>query len=149
MTPDAGAVYVVDNCYLDFVGIYRFAVKLRFFGIRNKSDVILRRLISHKVGKSSGLRSARMVVLDTPYSDVRYPDKHRRIRCRQPETRKTLEFLPKHFALPAFAIAKMYKCHGHAELFNAISVSGDAGADCSGRRGGNRWSCSLPIQAPS
>ena len=117
MTPEAGAFYVMDRGYLDFDRLYRFTVESAFFVIRNKSNVILRRRTSQKVEKSTGIRCDQTVVLDTAHSAARYPDKLRRVRYRDPETGKTLEFLTNNFALPALTIAKIYKCRWQVELF--------------------------------
>lgn len=117
MTPEAGAFYVMDRGYLDFDRLYRFTVESAFFVIRNKSNVILRRRASQKVDKSTGIRCDQTVVLDTPHSALRYPDKLRRVRFRDPETGKTLEFLTNNFSLAPLTIAQIYKCRWQVELF--------------------------------
>jgi len=41
----------------------------------------------------------------------------RRVKFKDPETRKTLVFLTNNFALPAMTIAKLYKNRWQVELF--------------------------------
>jgi IS4 transposase len=117
MTPEAGAFYVMDRGYLDFDRLYRFTVESAFFVVRNKSNVILRRQSSQKIDKSTGIRCDQTVLLDTANSAARYPDKLRRVRFRDPETGKTLEFLTNNFTLPPLTIARIYKCRWQVELF--------------------------------
>ena len=46
-----------------------------------------------------------------------YPAYLRRIRYRDPETRKNLVFLTNQFALPALTICALYRCRWQVELF--------------------------------
>jgi IS4 transposase len=47
----------------------------------------------------------------------KYPARLRRIRYRDPETRKTLIFLTNNFELPSRTITDLYRCRWQIELF--------------------------------
>ena len=57
------------------------------------------------------------VMLNGFYSAENYPDHLRRIRFNDPETGKTLVFLTNNTALPALAMAALYKSRWQVELF--------------------------------
>ncbi len=48
---------------------------------------------------------------------ARYPDRLRRVRFRDVETKKTLIFITNDFVLPAHVIAALYKARWQVELF--------------------------------
>jgi IS4 transposase len=58
-----------------------------------------------------------MVVLATKESRRRYPQPLRRVRYRDPDTKKRFSFLTNNFALPALTIALLYKSRWQVELF--------------------------------
>ncbi len=63
-------------------------------------------------------RAQRQIVwLTLRRSLERYPDRFRRVSCRDPETNKGLVFLTNNFDLPALAIAQLYKSRWRVELF--------------------------------
>ena len=51
------------------------------------------------------------------YTLMDYPEKLRRIRYFDVETKKRFVFLTNNFTLPAIVIAKLYKCRWQVELF--------------------------------
>jgi hypothetical protein len=114
---EAGAFYIMDRAYLDFERLYLFTLTSAFFVIRAKSNLKYRRLYSHPIDKSIGLRCDQTVVLTGFYSAQHYPDKLRRIKFHDPQTDKTLIFLTNNFSLPAITIAELYKCRWQVELF--------------------------------
>jgi len=69
------------------------------------------------VDKATGLRSDQTIVLRGPKSSRLYPDPLRRIVFYDSETERRLVFLTNNFALPALAIAQLYKCRWRVELF--------------------------------
>ena len=61
--PEAGAFYVMDRGYIDFERLFIFTLSSAFFVVRTKSNVLLQRRYSHKVDKSTGVRSDHSVIL--------------------------------------------------------------------------------------
>ena len=117
IVPEAGAFYVMDRGYLDFQRLFVFTLCASFFITRTKENVLLQRRYSHPVDKTTGVRSDQTVILAAIDSAKVYPDVLRRITYVDAVTNKRLGFLTNNFALPAFTIAKIYKCRWQVELF--------------------------------
>ena len=115
--PEAGAFYIMDRGYLDFARLYIFHQFLAFFVTRTKGNFQFRRLYSHPIDKSTGLRCDQTIVLTGFYSSKDYPERLRRIRYVDKETEQNLVFLTNCFTLPAITIAQLYKCRWQVELF--------------------------------
>ena len=113
----AGAFYVMDRGYIDFERLYRFTLSSAFIVVRTKTNVLLERRYSRPVDKASGLRNDHTVILTSRSSATAYPDALRRVTYCDPETGKRLKFLTNNFALPALAIAEIYKKRWAVELF--------------------------------
>jgi hypothetical protein len=72
--PEAGAFYVMDRGYVDFGRLYVFALSSAFFVVRTKSNILLQRRYSHRVDKSTSVRSDHAVILTAIGSATAYPD---------------------------------------------------------------------------
>ena len=114
---EPGAFYVMDRGYVDFERLYRFVLTSSFFVTRTKAGILLNRLESRPVDRTTGLRSDHIVWLTSPQSVAHYPDRLRRVSYRNPEDGKVLVFLTNNFDLPALAIALLYKLRWRVELF--------------------------------
>lgn len=114
---EPGSFYVMDRAYLDFARLYVLTQNLSFFIIRSKNNTKFRRLYSHPIDKSTGLRCDQTIFLTGVKSQKEYPDKLRRIRYFDIEKNKYLVFLTNNFILPAFTITQLYKCRWQVELF--------------------------------
>ena len=117
LIPEAGAIYVMDRGYLDFGRLFSLNQTPAFFIIRSKVNTKLRRLYSHPVDISCGLRCDQTVVLTGYKSRKEYPQKLRRIRYFDEQQALQLIFLTNHFSLPALTIADLYKYRWQVELF--------------------------------
>src|ERR1700689_3786237 len=117
ISPEAGAFYVMDRGYIDFERLYVFTLSSAFFVVRTKQNVLIQRRYSHPVDKTTGVRSDQTVILTSFESASAYPDALRRVNYLDKETHKRLKFLTNNFVLPAFTIAKIYKCRWEVELF--------------------------------
>jgi transposase len=114
---EAGAIYIFDRGYIDFARLYRIHQSLAFFVTRAKSNFVFKRLYSQLVDKSTGVRSDQIIMVTGFYTLIDYPEKLRRIRYYDVDTKKRFVFLTNNFALPAIVIAKLYKCRWQVELF--------------------------------
>jgi hypothetical protein len=114
---EPGAIYVMDRGYMDFARLHTIHQCSAFFVTRAKRNFARKRLYSHPVDKSTGLRCDQIVVLKNFYAKKAYPEKLRRIRYFDAEKNNRLEFLTNNFVLPALTIAELYRCRWQVELF--------------------------------
>ena len=114
---EPGSVYIMDRGYLDFSRLFTMNRHGAFFITRTKSNTRYRRLYSHRVDKSTGLRCDQTVFLTGFYTKKDYPDKLRVVKCVDPETDKRLIFLTNHFGIPARIVADLYRLRWRVELF--------------------------------
>jgi len=114
---EAGAIYVMDRGYLDFTRLYLMHQAQAFFVTRAKSNTRLRRVYSAPVDRGTGIICDQTIALTGTTSRKDYPAYLRRIRFKDPETGKTLVFLPNNFTFPATTICALYKRRWQVELF--------------------------------
>jgi len=114
---EAGALYVMDRGYVDFNRLHRIQEASAFFVTRAKRKFRCRRLYSHPVDKTTGVQCDQTIVLSGFYARKDYPDKLRRIRYIDPETKKRFVFITNNHVLPALVIAQLYRARWHVELF--------------------------------
>jgi len=117
LLPEPGSFYLMDRAYLDFERLYAFNQAMAYFVIRSKRNTQFRRLYSHKIDKSVGLRCDQTIVLTGQYSAKDYPAKLRRVNFFDAKTEKRFSFLTNNFLVPAIVIAELYRCRWQVELF--------------------------------
>jgi transposase len=117
LIPEAGSFYIMDRGFTDFARWFVLHQAQAFFIIRAKSNLTWRRLYSHVVDKSTGLRCDQTIVLTVPKARRNYPQHLRRIKFHDTEHDKELVFLTNNFDLPALTIAQLYRCRWQVELF--------------------------------
>jgi len=117
LVPESGAFYIMDRGYLDFSRLYVLDQYAAFFVIRAKSNFQFRRLYSHPVDKTTGLKCDQTIMLTGFYPAKDYPAKLRRIKYYDAKTDKTFVFLTNNFTLPALTITELYRCRWQVELF--------------------------------
>jgi len=117
LLPEPGAFYVMDRGYLDYKRLYQVHEASAFFVIRAKRNLQFRRLYSHAVDKSTGLRCDQTIMLTGFYTAQYYPVKLRRIKYIDPKTCKLFVFLTNNFSLPALTITELYRYRWQVELF--------------------------------
>src|SRR6266481_1914311 len=79
IVPEPGAFYVMDRAYVDFERLFFLTLSSAFFVVRSKANVLLQRRYSHKIDKSTGVRSDHTVILTSFESASVYPDALRRV----------------------------------------------------------------------
>lgn len=117
LIPEPGSFYLMDRGYLDFARLYTFHSSRAIFITRARSRFKFRRLYSHPVDKSTGLKCDQTIVLTGFYPAKHYPEKIRRVRYYDKETQNDFVFLTNNFTIQAFTIAELYKCRWKVELF--------------------------------
>ena len=117
LIPEPGAIYVMDRAYLDFQRLYQLHQCSAIFVTRSKTNTKLRRIYSHKVDKSTGVRCDQAVVPDGFYSKKDYPEKLRRIKYYDADKGRSFVFLTNQFTLPPLTIAELYRYRWRVEIF--------------------------------
>jgi len=107
----------MDRAYLDFQRLYILDQCMAFFIIRSKVNTKFRRLYSHTIDKSSGLRCDQTIVLDGINTSKQYPDKLRRVGFFDDKSERKFSFLTNNFIVPALVVAELYRCRWQVELF--------------------------------
>ena len=117
LTPEPGAIYVIDRGYVDFARLHTMHRSGAFFVTRAKSNLNFHRRSSAPTDRTSGIVCDQTIALDGHDARQHYPERLRRVRYRDAETSKTLVFLTNNFDLPASTIAALYKNRWQVELF--------------------------------
>jgi hypothetical protein len=114
---EVGAYYVFDRGYIDFKRLFEITKLSSFFVIRAKSNLKFRRLYSKKSNKKYGVKVDQIGKLTGFYISKDYPDKIRRIKYYDSETKRTFIFLTNNMDLTAEQVALLYKNRWQVELF--------------------------------
>jgi len=114
---ETGAYYIMDRGYIDFERLHRIDEAGAFFITRAKKRFAFKRLYSNKIDKTNGIRCDQIIKLNNYYATKKYPDKLRRIKYFDKETKKYFVFLTNDFNLEAEKIANLYKHRWQIELF--------------------------------
>ena len=114
---EAGSFYVMDRGYIDFARLYILHQAQAFFVTRAKSNLQYRRVYSHPIDKTTGLRCDQTIQLTGIHPSEDYPIHLRRVKFYDVKHDKLLVFLTNNFDLPALTIAELYRCRWQVELF--------------------------------
>jgi hypothetical protein len=117
LVPEPGSVYIMDRAYLDFDRLYVLDQCMAFFIIRSKRNTNFRRLYSHDIDKTTGLRCDQTIVLTGVKTKKQYPDKLRRVKFFDDQKNRSFSFLSNNFIVSALVIADLYRCRWQVELF--------------------------------
>jgi hypothetical protein len=64
LIPEPGSFYIMDRAYVDFLRLHILTQCLAFFVIRAKTNLQFRRIYSHPIDKSTGLKCDQTIVLN-------------------------------------------------------------------------------------
>ncbi len=109
LVPEAGATYVMDRAYIDFQRLYALDQAGAFFVTRAKKNIRYRRLYSTPTDRTLGVISDQIIALGGAQAKLRYRDRLRRVRYRDPQSGQTLVFLTNRTGLDAVTICGLYK----------------------------------------
>jgi len=114
---EVGAFYIMDKGYYDFARLFEINSSSAFFVIRAKSNLQFKRIYSHPIDKTTGLKCDQTIEFTGTKSIKDYPEKIRRIKYFDSEKSKTYIFLTNNFQIDALTITKLYKNRWQIELF--------------------------------
>ena len=117
LIPQAGSFYIMDRAYNDFYRLYQLHILGAFFVIRAKSNMKYRRVYSHKIEKSTGLKCDQTIKLTGTKTSDSYPDHLRRVRYFDSNTNRLFTFITNNFAHEALVITQLFKSRWQVELF--------------------------------
>ena len=117
LIPEAGSFYIMDRAYNDFYRLYQLHILGAFFVIRAKRNLKYRRVYSHSIDKSTGLKYDQTIKLTGPKTSNYYPEHLRRVGYFDSDTDRLFTFVTNNFAHQALVIAQLYKCRWQIELF--------------------------------
>ena len=107
----------MDRGYFDFKRLWKINQAKAYFIIRTKKSISYKRIYSRAVDKSIGLRSDQTIKLKHFYSKKYYPEKLRRVKYYDVETKRYYVYLCNNFEITAVKIADLYKHRWQIELF--------------------------------
>jgi len=116
LIPEPGTFYVLDRAYIDFLRLHSLQLASAFFVIRAKANLQFRRIYSHDIDKSTGLRCDQTIRLTGPKSSQYYPEKLRRISYFDKKTSIRYVFLTNNFTVSAPTITLLYKSRWNVEI---------------------------------
>jgi hypothetical protein len=114
---EPGSFYILDREYIDFARLFSLHRRAAFFVTRAKSNISYRRIYSHRVEKTGGLRCDQTIALTGFYAKRDYPEKLRLVKYVDSETAKRFSFLTNNFMVGAQTIADLYRLRWRVELF--------------------------------
>lgn len=114
---EAGAFYLMDRGYMDFVRLALIAKAGAFFVTRGKTNLQFTRHYSLPVDRFTGLRSDHVGKPTLEKSREAFPMPLRRVRYFDSETSKEFFFLTNNIEIPALTVAMLYKLRWRIELF--------------------------------
>lgn len=117
ISPERGALYLMDRGYLNFAKLYAWHSQGAFFVMRAKRNLRVRRRYSHPVENRDLVRSDQTVVLVREVAREKYPMPLRKLRLRDPDTGEQIVLLTNEFSLAAIAIGELYRNRWRIEVF--------------------------------
>ena len=112
--------YVVDRWYVDFKQYHRLTTSSCYFVTRSKTNTSWKRIVSNPLSetdKQAWVRSDQLMKLSGSRSKKDYPDRIRRIRYYDHETKKYFVFMTNNLIVSPLLIAELYKSRWSVELF--------------------------------
>ena len=114
---EAGAFYIMDRGYFDFERLWKINSAKAYFVIRAKKSISYERMYSREVDRKTGLRCDQIIGLKHFYSKKHYPEKLRRVKYYDAETKRYYIYLTNNFEIDAEKVADLYKHRWQIELF--------------------------------
>ena len=114
---ELNSIYVLDRGYVDFQRLHGIHSSKAYFVVRAKKNMRFKRILSSKIDKTTGVQCDQTIKLAGVVASKDYPERIRRVKYRDSQTRKVFVYLTNHFDLAPEMIAELYKNRWKIELF--------------------------------
>ena len=114
---ELNSIYVLDRGYVDFQRLHGIHASKAYFVVRAKKNMRFKRILSSKIDKTTGVQCDQTIKFAGVVASKDYPERIRRVKYRDSQTRKVFVYLTNHFALAPEMIAELYKNRWKIELF--------------------------------
>lgn len=118
ITPEQGAIYIMDKAYVDFKALYRINTCDSYFVTRAKTSLKYTIVEQNfNIDESTGLRADKTIELTIEKSKKLYPEKLRLIEYYDAESNNSLVFMTNNFEVSALQVSYIYKNRWQIETF--------------------------------
>lgn len=118
ITPEPGAIYIMDKAYVDFKALYRINTCDSYFVSRAKTSLKYTIIEQNfNIDESTGLRADKTIELTIEKSKKLYPEKLRLIEYYDTENNNSLVFMTNNFEVSALQVSYIYKNRWQIETF--------------------------------
>jgi hypothetical protein len=117
LTEETGVIYVLDRGYVDYNSLYSIELRGSVFVTRMKSNGAFKRIHNNTHKEEGPVQSDVLIELTGTAAKSAYPKPLRKIKYKDPETKKVYEFLTNDLGREAEEIAEIYKERWEVELF--------------------------------
>lgn len=114
---ELNSIYVLDRGYVDFQRLHGIHASKAYFVVRAKKNMRFKRILSSKIDKTTGVQCDQTIKFAGVVASKDYPERIRRVKYRDSQTRKVFVYLTNHFDLAPEMIAELYKNRWKIELF--------------------------------
>ena len=114
---ETGVIYAMDRGFIDFKSLYTIEKQGSIFVSRVKDNTKYRKIQNNPHKEEGAIISDVLIELTGPKTKEYYPKALRKIKYRDPETKKVYEFLTNDMEREAEEIAAIYKERWQVELF--------------------------------
>jgi len=117
LIPEPGAFYIMDRGYTDFFRLYALHQARSFFIVRAKDNLQCRRIYSHPVERTTGIKYDQIIDFTGFYAHKDYPEHLRRVKYIDHSDGTVYVYLTNNMDLSALMIVELYRCRWQVELF--------------------------------
>ena len=114
---ELNSIYVLARGYVDFQRLHGIHSSKAYFVVRAKKNMRFKRILSSKIDKTTGVQCDQTIKFAGVVASKDYPERIRRVKYRDSQTRKVFVYLTNHFDLAPEMIAELYKNRWKIELF--------------------------------
>ncbi len=114
---ELNSIYVLDRGYVDFQRLHGIHSSKAYFVVRAKKNMRFKRILSSKIDKTTGVQCDQTIKFAGVVASKDYPERIRRVKYRDSQTRKVFVHLTNHFDFAPERIAERYKNRWKIELF--------------------------------
>ena len=118
LTPEPGAVYIMDKAYVDFKALFRFH-KAKAYWVSRPKDNMRYEIIGHRedFSREDNILGDFTIRLTTSKSKRLYPEPIRAVCCYDEDSNDEIVFITNNFEISALEVACLYRHRWDIEVF--------------------------------